>query len=228
MSSSKTAILLFSLEAHEQAIRKPIMGQDNFLLNRKFWSTLKRHTIKIAKATGIQVEEYCEQEGENFGERLSNAIAACYQKGYDRLIVLGNDNPNLNKETLLQVSQLLNSNQWVLEPSEDGGVNILGINKQSFNPDSFANLPWHSEVVFNELVDGIRNQHQSLAILEGNPDIDSESDLKSWLENPGQSILAILVKGLLLKNLWDVDSPDLGLTEHVLQQSHGNKAPPAW
>lgn len=125
------------------------------------------------------------------------------------MVLLGLDNPNLHHDTIKYVANKLHDNDWVIQPSEDGGVNIFGIRQENFNFEEFQNLPWQSEQLLNEFVDSCRAKHQNLYLLSSSPDIDEKESLEAWLINPQNKLLALVVKAVLFKEKFA--SPDTNL-----------------
>jgi len=127
-SRKHIAVLIFALSQEEEIKRKP------FLRNTLLQQDLTSHTHNIVKKTGLDYYIYSEQEqvGTNFGERFTNAIKDIYNKGYDAIITLGNDTPNLNKTHLVQAIDTLQQGKSVIGPSFDGGFYLMGLQKKVF------------------------------------------------------------------------------------------------
>jgi len=85
------AVLIFALSQEEEIKRKP------FLRNTSLQQDLTSHTLTEVKKTGLDYYVYDEQHqvGTSFGERFTNAITDIYNKGYEAVISVGNDTPNL-------------------------------------------------------------------------------------------------------------------------------------
>ena len=94
-----------------------------------------------------------EQVGETFGQRLSNAVQSVFDLGFTNVIALGNDCLQLKPHTIRKAVQTLNRGQSVIGPTPDGGVYLLGIRRDDFNAETFAQLPWQTEKVFAALQD---------------------------------------------------------------------------
>lgn len=192
-------MLLFSVQTHVEAVRKPILGERNQSLNTSFWGTLKKHTLNTVNETGIKIERVTKQVGNSFGERITNAISQTFEKGYERLIVLGIDNPNLTADAILHIDDHLQKQDWAIEPAIDGGINVIGINKRNFIPEVFAQLPWQSDKLLTEFVNQARKTKQNLSILCSTPDFDSKTDLDLWLQQPKNVVLSFIIRSILYK-----------------------------
>ncbi|WP_170227002.1 DUF2064 domain-containing protein [Luteibaculum oceani] len=194
-----------------EAVAKPLYGDQNVTLNRKIWSAFKNHTTKAVERSGLDLIQYTLQEGTSFGEKIANAVQSTFSEGYEKVILLGVDNPNLHHNTIKFVADKLADNDWVIEPSEDGGVNIFGIHKEHFNFEEFQSLPWQTEQLLNEFVDTCRAKFQNLYLLAGSPDIDAKETLEAWLLNPQNKLLGLVIKALLFKEKFA--SPNTGVSK---------------
>lgn len=201
--TADTAVLLFSLSSHEEAKRKPIFGDDNVAINRKLWSTLKKHCIKCAELAGLAIIVDSTQEGNSFGQKLAFSVENCFELGYNNLIIIAVDNPSLSAKTLKESAKILQTKDWVIEPAEDGGINLIGIKKENFQFDNFSLLPWQKDNLVAEFVGQTRSAKQSLSILESQQDFDSKEDLHKWLEASPNKVLSLVIKGLLFKESYE-------------------------
>lgn len=149
--SHSTAILLFSRSAAEEALNK------GFGLGRTGNQALAAEMIRRAEATarqsGLPVYRIDEtrQRGNSFGERLANAMSDVYAKGYESLIVMGNDCPSVLPLHLRSAAQNLQNGRNVLGPDQRGGIWMIGLKKADFCPEKIATLNWESASVFAEL-----------------------------------------------------------------------------
>jgi rSAM/selenodomain-associated transferase 1 len=68
-----------------------------------------------------------QQEGPDLGARLDNAISAYLARGYQRVVIMNSDGPTLPLGYLNQAfAALVNGNDVVLGPCEDGGYYLIG------------------------------------------------------------------------------------------------------
>ncbi|MHA7058683.1 TIGR04282 family arsenosugar biosynthesis glycosyltransferase [Aquimarina sp. M1] len=167
------AILIFALSQEEEIKRKP------FLKNNSLQSNLTSRTITLVKKTGLDYFVYSEQQqlGTSFGERYSNAINDIYAKGYDAVITIGNDTPNLNKTRLLKAVETVQKGQSVIGPSYDGGFYLLGIHKEAFHQKEFSEFQWNTSNVRKELYSYLKSYNTSFYQLDFLYDLDHFSDI---------------------------------------------------
>ncbi|MCO5724246.1 TIGR04282 family arsenosugar biosynthesis glycosyltransferase [Robiginitalea marina] len=195
MNTSPAAILVFAQSAHLDAAQKGLRGSE------ALFDQLTRQTLRKARQTGLpcfHVGEN-EQQGETFALRLYHAMDSVFRQGFDRLVVIGNDSPDLLTETLLQAAAAIGPAKAVLGPSGDGGVYLIGIHRTACSPEVFLQLPWQQEDLFEHMVHwlGEAGNHPPV-ILAPRMDLDTLSDLRNWVGTssiPG-SLLKQLAKGL--------------------------------
>lgn len=88
-----------------------------------------------------------QQQGRNFGSRLANAVETVFEKGFERVIVIGNDCPKLSAKKIQDADQILQKKDWVLGPDKQGGFYLIGINKAAFHKSIFEGLAWESSLL---------------------------------------------------------------------------------
>ncbi len=132
-----------------------------------------------AKKTGIPYYHYSgdKQQGNLFADRFINAIKDVFDLGYDNVITIGNDSPQLTHADLCEAQEMLSQGNFVLGPSLDGGFYLMGLHKSQFDPNSFLALSWQSSKVSHELLDLISNKGISVVTLRPLTDIDTHADL---------------------------------------------------
>ncbi|MBA3829350.1 MAG: DUF2064 domain-containing protein [Taibaiella sp.] len=167
-----TAILIFTRSA---------MVENNFKhfanhapSNIELLARLNEKVISLAENSGLPYfiyDELC-QEGNTFGERLSNAVNSVLQYDFENVIVLGNDCPQLDKKHLKNAIALLQTNRLVIGPDTRGGAYLIGINRSIFNSDAFQALPWQSQNLFSALC-----SYECAAILSRLHDINDCKDI---------------------------------------------------
>jgi 2-phospho-L-lactate guanylyltransferase (CobY/MobA/RfbA family) len=175
---SGTAILYFSLSPKVQAQRKQWKGVSSALA-RKTQSKLFYHTEEIIKKSGLACihSDETNQRGSDFGSKLSNAIEDVFSMGYDSVIVLGNDCPELNQDIIESAYQQLKKEQVVIGPSQSGGIYLLGFKKANFDKTAFQNLPWQSQSLQNALLAYFNKNSKEAVLLPFFRDLNRYEDL---------------------------------------------------
>ncbi len=172
---NKTAILVFAHSSAEELRQKPMAK------NTALFDVLTMQTLQTVEKTGLPYFHFTEknQVGTTFGERFTNAIASIFKKGYDQVITIGNDSPQLKTSHLLAAKDKLATEKFVIGPSTDGGFYLMGLHKSQFEAASFKKLAWQTAKLSQQLVQVIVNQGADIIQLEKLFDIDTIHDIKS-------------------------------------------------
>ena len=147
-----TAILLFSESARVLLSKKKLDNTSgrNFGLIKG----LLTRSFKVAKQSGLDYIHLDEahQRGETFGAKLSNAIQHVFNLGYEKVIAIGNDCPDLTPKDLVRASNRLESHDMVIGPDLKGGTYLIGTKKSTFNPVQFEKLAWQDSALRQSFV----------------------------------------------------------------------------
>ena len=90
------------------------------------------------------------QEGKSFGERLCHSIQQVFALGYERVLVLGNDCPQLDVQLLSRARERFKNATIILGPDQKGGVYLLGVTRESFQV--LSDIEWNANTDFAQLV----------------------------------------------------------------------------
>ena len=114
------------------------------------------------------------QKGDTLGEKLNHASKKGFELGYQKIIILGSDLPDLNSDLIKNAFFKLTPNDYVIGPSEDGGYYLLGMKK--LNNALFKNKKWSTNSVFIDTLKDIKDC--KIGLLPKLNDIDTFEDLK--------------------------------------------------
>lgn len=188
----KTAILIFAHSAEEDG-RQKRLPKSNLLFSELNTQTLKK--VKQTKLPYFHITEK-KQYGHSFGERIVNAIQRIYDSGFENVIAIGNDSPQLKTAHLLEANTKLSQGKTVIGPAFDGGFYLLGLHKANFNASLFLRLPWKRITLFTQLSSLFESKQDSTHYLEKLHDIDSKKDIEKVLnftKSIAKNILKLLV-----------------------------------
>lgn len=115
------------------------------------------------------------QEGANLGIRMKNAFLDGFAQGYDNIIVIGSDLPDISKEVIETGFEQLNSNDVVFGPADDGGYYLLGMSQMTAS--IFEDKPWSQSTLLDLTLQELSEQQKSVALLQPLNDIDTFEDL---------------------------------------------------
>lgn len=120
------------------------------------------------------------QEGNDLGERMSNAFQNSFEKGFKKCIIIGSDCPAIEPKHLEKSLTNLDTTDVVFGPAIDGGYYLLGMNK--YYPELFKNVEWSSEKVLDQSISICINKNLKHHLLEPLRDIDTKDDLDFYFE----------------------------------------------
>lgn len=193
----KTAIILFANLPDFEARSKSFCGFSSKKATQKLSSILTNHFYNLAKQTTAEtflIDTYL-QKGKTFGERISNAFKDIYAKGYENVICIGNDCPDLSLELLQKSIEQVENNNVVLGPTFDGGAYLIGIPKENFELIKFQNINWQNTTTFKNLQNLFYPDYIKLEVLV---DVDYQHDFSfTKKDNPLLKVLLAIIKSFI-------------------------------
>jgi rSAM/selenodomain-associated transferase 1 len=136
------------------------------------------------------------QRGRNLGERMHNIFVDKFQNGYDSVVIIGCDSPDLPVTIVSGAYKILEAEtvDMVIGPASDGGYYLIGLKAEY--PDLFADMPWGTNTVLSDTIKMATNLKIRLELLQTWSDIDEFSDLVSFYNRykeqaPGENQIAI-------------------------------------
>lgn len=121
------------------------------------------------------------QNGDNLGERMSNALSHLSTRGYEFSALMGTDLPTLPLNRL--VSALGTSRSVVLGPSLDGGYYLIGV--RTLHRHLFEGIEWSTSRVLGQTLDRITALGLDVECLEPWYDVDTPDDLNLLVSHLG-------------------------------------------
>ncbi|QWX83693.1 DUF2064 domain-containing protein [Cellulophaga sp. HaHaR_3_176] len=195
-NNNKTVLFVFSLSATIEAERKPLFGVSKKNISKQFFKLLNQNTLNLAKDSGVDVVwvDETQQKGSTFAERYFNAYKSLFNEGYEKVISIGNDTPNLNANHISQAIKSLSHQQMVFGPSKDGGIYLLGYTKNAFNEQAFKNFSWLTSKLSDEIERFAIEKELSFSVLETLIDIDSKNNaLEFAYSNPKSKVSSYIL-----------------------------------
>ncbi len=144
-----------------------------------------------------QVVPQCEG---GLGAKLNYVDQVLRQQGASRLLIIGTDAPEHTPQRYAEFEQLLQLNEIVLSPAEDGGVTAMGGNCPWPDLDS---LPWSTPELGDQLASVCQASGFQVAFSSAGYDVDTEADLRRLLvslahdSRPARQQLLQLIQTLL-------------------------------
>lgn len=177
--SITTAVLIFAYGDKVQSTLKPIAY--NRKQNVVLWHKMNERVLTLVQKTKLPyfISDENTQQGVSFGDKLSHAIQSVLDRGYDKVIVMGNDSPGLRLPHLQEAFMELQDKSVVLGPNFKGGTYLMGISRVSFNKEAFAKIDWQTPNVLEQLQ--ALYSAQNVAIMAPLDDCNTKSDFEKLL-----------------------------------------------
>ncbi len=126
--------------------------------------------------------------------RITTALAEVFEKGYESVLVVGNDSPDLSRNDLENAITRLEGGHNVLGPSTDGGAYLIGVQKTFFRAEEWEELPWCTTQLFQSLQEVLFKAGATQPdLLRKLTDLDHAESIRRWLKRPTHKILKSLV-----------------------------------
>lgn len=184
--STSIAILIFTQEASKEATRKMLTPSKNKGVNRLVFDKLNHFVERtaaaaVSKADNLQIfhsNQLIKPNQSSFGQQLSAAIQVVFERGFEKVICIGNDCPALNENRILAAVEQFQAVDTVVGPDNRGGAYLLGISSQDFKPEVFENLAWQSEKMLGSFMEQYANK--AVLLLETLSDIHTFQELQTY------------------------------------------------
>jgi rSAM/selenodomain-associated transferase 1 len=113
---------------------------------------------------------FAQIESENLGERIIAAAQHVQANGYEKILIIGADSPNLPVEFLREAAAALSTHDVVLGPAEDGGYYLIGMTK--IHPKLFDGIAWSTSAVLAQTLEQARSLKLRVYVLAAWYDVD--------------------------------------------------------
>jgi rSAM/selenodomain-associated transferase 1 len=125
------------------------------------------------------------QTGGHLGERLANVSGYLFEHGYEKVVILDSDSPNLPTRYIYDGMRCLDDTDAVIGPCLDGGYYLIGLSTHM--PALFQDIPWSTPRVTELTLKKAANMGISVSLIDEWYDVDAVEDLlrlKRDLEKP--------------------------------------------
>lgn len=116
-----------------------------------------------------------EQVGNDLGARLAFAFGQAFDRGFQRVVVVGGDCPELTSDILSQAFDRLRHKEMVLGPAADGGYYLMGLRRAV--PQLFQGITWGSGQVLRQTLRAAAQVDMEAFLLPRLADVDRPADL---------------------------------------------------
>ena len=118
------------------------------------------------------------QKGADLGERMQHAFETAFEKGYQKVLIIGSDLFDLKSIHITTAFEALENHDLTIGPSLDGGYYLLGM--KELYPAVFKNKKWGTDSILENTLKDL--QQQNVKLLEALNDIDTFEDLQQQPE----------------------------------------------
>lgn len=123
------------------------------------------------------------QRGNHLGERMANAFRDAFDSGFERVLLMGTDFPDLPADIIDEAFGRLPACDAVIGPAQDGGYYLIGFNSNTFVPSIFDDMAWGSATVFKNTLAVFEKNGSAFHVLPAWRDIDTYEDLLLFAAN---------------------------------------------
>jgi len=113
----------------------------------------------------------------DLGQRLERAFADAFANGAQYVAVIGSDCPMITPDDIRSAWTVLETNDVVLGPAQDGGYWLIGLGEP--RPALFQSIDWSTDKVLKQTLRRVRARNLKVELLRELRDVDTESD---WLD----------------------------------------------
>lgn len=145
---------------------------------------------EIKKLWGAKYQ-YAAQSGADLGPRMKNAFLQEFAAGFDKVVLIGSDCPDLPADIVEESFRALeNKTGSVIGPSVDGGYYLIGFRKDDFCPEIFSGVEWGNASVLEKTMTILHSKKHQPAILPLWRDIDRREDLDDLIKRSADTPFA--------------------------------------
>lgn len=119
---------------------------------------------------------YTEQPAGDLGDRMCAAFRSSFARGYDAVMIVGTDCPDLTTAVLAEGFVGLQNQVLTIGPAIDGGYYLIGL--QRLVPELFEGIAWSTPTVLSETLKIIDRLQLKVLLLPCLRDIDVPQDLE--------------------------------------------------
>lgn len=142
---------------------------------------------------------YKEQTDGDLGKRMHFAFESAFAKGKDRVVIIGVDCPDLDREILQAAFNALDRHDLVLGPAADGGYYLIGLRR--LVPELFVGIDWGSDRVLTQTQEIAARSPLNIYYLPVLNDVDRPEDLSIWTKHLATKIQSENISSTKVKNV---------------------------
>jgi rSAM/selenodomain-associated transferase 2/rSAM/selenodomain-associated transferase 1 len=133
------------------------------------------------------------QKGDDIAQKMTHAFTTLFNKGYEKVILVGADIPLLDAKIIHEAFDALQNHSVCINKSEDGGYYLIGFCKEDFQPRIFQ-IDF-SASVFEQTLQVLKPLHVKVG--KELFDIDEIKDLRKFAALQRQTKFGLYTENLL-------------------------------
>lgn len=141
------------------------------------------------------------QRGNDIGERMFFALQDVARLGFDRVVLIGGDLPDLPADLVTEALERLDQSDVVIGPGTDGGYYLIGCRAEGLNRSVFEAMDWNTDTVLAETLHRVDRAGLVVSVLDPWSDIDVVDDLRSFLDRNGKRAVSFTLNYLTTKGI---------------------------
>lgn len=115
----------------------------------------------------------------DIGDCLKQVFEELFRRGYPKVLAFNSDGPSLPNAYIRQAIQLLDENDVVFGPSDDGGYYLVGLNE--IHAELFRDIQWSTAQVMEQSLARAEAANLRVSLLPEWYDVDTADDLERLL-----------------------------------------------
>ncbi len=143
------------------------------------------------------------QASGDLGERMTAYFASCFDRGAQRVVLIGSDSPTMPIEYVESAFQFLRETDVVLGPTDDGGYYLVGASCDA--SEMFRGIDWSTPQVWDQTIARLSDLGLTYGSLPKWYDVDDASDLErlrdelqaNWTDTSATSDLLTTIQDVL-------------------------------
>ncbi|MCO6501019.1 MAG: TIGR04282 family arsenosugar biosynthesis glycosyltransferase [Vicingus serpentipes] len=116
------------------------------------------------------------QKGADLGQKMQNSVQKGLDDGFEKIILIGSDLPDISPQIIQQGFNALNKNSVVFGPATDGGYYLIGLTQP--HHFIFEDKPWSKPNLLETTLSELQEKNIPYSLLEELNDIDTVEDLR--------------------------------------------------
>lgn len=118
---------------------------------------------------------FIEQRGQDLWQRMKNAFSDSFDLGYDSLVLIGSDIPEICSVHINSSLKALDDSDIVITPTEDDGYCLIGMN--NLDNEVFDMGEYEGQTVVERTIELAKKTTDKIKINDPLVDIDEEEDI---------------------------------------------------